>query len=151
MPKSRKVITFDLDTQAMKQYYPSNSWNNGYDVIKKHMKQNGFNWQQGSVYISEKPMTHGQVQSIIREFIKKHPWINKCMRDCKEANIGRGHDLNYFFDKNANVMTRDEMNQNKYQTNMNDLRKRSAERKKQEAAEPPSDKSKGQKKNERGL
>ena len=39
--------------------------------------------------------------------------FNKCMRDCRQANIGRQHSLNYIFSKNAKVPTREELNASK--------------------------------------
>lgn len=53
MNYGRKQISFDLDTNALKLYYPSPSYNNAYEVIKRHMLKNGFYWLQGSVYISK--------------------------------------------------------------------------------------------------
>lgn len=53
MAAGRKQVAFDLDTDALKTYYPSESWNNAYDVIRRHMTNNGFNWLQGSVYVSQ--------------------------------------------------------------------------------------------------
>lgn len=34
MATTRKQIAFDLDTNALKMYYPAYSWNNAYEVIK---------------------------------------------------------------------------------------------------------------------
>lgn len=121
MARTRKQITFDLDTDAMKKYYPSDSWNNGYEVIKRHMKKNDFIWLQGSTYASEKPMSHVRVQGIINELIKDNPWLNKCMRDCRESNIGKEHNLNYMFDKDAEVLTREELNKQKKQEQQGSL------------------------------
>ena len=42
MDNSKKQIAFDLDTKALEKYYPTKSWNNAYEVIKKHMTNNGF-------------------------------------------------------------------------------------------------------------
>ena len=42
MAETRKQIAFDLDTKALETYYPSESWNNAYEVIKRHMLKNGF-------------------------------------------------------------------------------------------------------------
>ena len=39
--------------------------------------------------------------------------MNKSMRDCRQANIGRQHSLNYIFSKNAKVPTREELNASK--------------------------------------
>lgn len=113
MSKSRKQITFDLDTHAMQEYYPSRNWNYGYEIIKRNMEQNGFVWLQGSVYVSQKPMSNFQVQNLIRNLVKENPWLNKCMRDCRETNIGREHDLNHMFDKDMELTTKEELKSQK--------------------------------------
>ena len=74
MDDLRKQITFDLDTNALKIYYPSKSWTNAYNVIKNHMENNGFAWIQGSVYISHNPMLSRTVSSVLKELISN----NKC-------------------------------------------------------------------------
>ncbi len=65
MSETRKQIAFDLDTNALKTYYPSESWNNAYEVIRNHMKANGFQWLQGSVYVSDKAMPSYQVAKVL--------------------------------------------------------------------------------------
>lgn len=95
MAAGRKQVAFDLDTDALKIYYPSESWNNAYDIIKRHMTNNGFNWLQGSVYVSQKPITSAEVTNILDELVQKNPWLNVCMRDCRETNIGREHNKNH--------------------------------------------------------
>ena len=110
MAAGRKQVAFDLDTDALKTYYPSENWNNAYDVIRRHMTNNGFNWLQGSVYVSQKPITSAEVTNILDDLVAKNPWLNVCMRDCRETNIGREHDKNHIFDKNAKVLTREEAN-----------------------------------------
>lgn len=109
MKTGRKQIAFDLDTKALQKFYPTESWNNAYEVIKKHMTKNGFAWLQGSVYVSEEPMTSTQVTNILDELVQKHTWLNVCMRDCRETNIGREHNKYHLFDKNAEVLTREEL------------------------------------------
>lgn len=103
MAGGRKQIAFDLDTKALEIYYPTESWNNAYDVIKRHMLKNGFSWLQGSVYVSDKPINSTKTTRILRTLVKKNPWLNQCMRDCRETNIGKEHSKNHVFDKNANV------------------------------------------------
>lgn len=109
MSKTKKQITFDLDTNALKIYYPSESWNNAYEVIRNHMTANGFRWLQGSVYVSDKTMPSYQVARVLDELITKNPWLNVCMRDCRETNIGKEHNKNHMFDKAAEVPTREEL------------------------------------------
>lgn len=112
MANTRKQISFDLDTNALKIYYPSESWNNAYEVIRNHMTVNGFRWLQGSVYVSDKPMKPYRVTRVLDELVRKNPWLNVCMRDCRETNIGKEHDINNIFDKNAKVPTRAELKAN---------------------------------------
>lgn len=109
MPNSRKQVTFDLDTKALEKYYPSDSWRNAYEVIKTHMKNNGFSWVQGSAYVSDKAISSTKVAAVLQELVNKNSWLNICMRDCRETNIGKEHSRNILFDKSANVPTRAEL------------------------------------------
>ena len=61
-------------------------------------------WQQGSVYVSQRPMLSREVERIVTNLVKNNDWLNICMRDCKQANIGREHDLNHVFDKTISVI-----------------------------------------------
>lgn len=121
MAAGRKQVAFDLDTDALKIYYPSESWNNAYDIIKRHMTNNGFNWLQGSVYVSQKPITSAEVTNILDELVQKNPWLNVCMRDCRETNIGREHNKNHIFNKDVKVLTREEMNAQRRQEQQGSL------------------------------
>lgn len=105
MAYKRKQIAFDLLTENLKAYYPRLHWESAYDDIRKHMEINGFIWQQGSVYVSEKPMSAAQVVKIVEALIEKCPWINYCMRDCRMTDIGKEHSLNKFFESASTVQT----------------------------------------------
>lgn len=96
----KKQIAFDLDTKALEIYYPTDSWQNAYEIIKRHMIKNGFSWLQGSVYVSQEPISTARVSSILDELVIKNPWLNLCMRDCRETNIGKEHSKNHIFDRN---------------------------------------------------
>ena len=109
MDDLRKQITFDLDTTALKIYYPSKSWTNAYNVIKNHMENNGFAWIQGSVYISHNPMLSRTVSSVLKELISNNKWLNLCMRDCRETEIGVEFSKNHLFNKNVILPTREEL------------------------------------------
>jgi len=73
MDVGRKQVTFDLDTKALKIYYPNEIWHNAYEVIKKHMQINGFLWIQGSVYVSKEPMLGRTVSVVIQQLVKDNP------------------------------------------------------------------------------
>ena len=107
MAAGRKLVTFDLDTKALEDYYPTASWQNAYEVIKRHMLKNGFSWPQGSVYISKASMTGTDVDVVIEKLIKKNQWLNVCVRDCKQANIGKYYDQSHLFDIAVDVPRRD--------------------------------------------
>lgn len=100
MTGTKKQIAFDLDTKALEIYYPTDSWQNAYEIIKRHMIKNGFFWLQGSVYVSQEPISTARVSSILDELVIKNPWLNLCMRDCRETNIGKEHSKNHIFDRN---------------------------------------------------
>lgn len=71
MANSRKQVTFDLDTKILEKYYPTKSWQNAYEVIKKHMINNGFEWLQGSVYITKNPVSQTRVSIVLKDLVKK--------------------------------------------------------------------------------
>jgi virulence-associated protein VapD len=112
MATGRKQVTFDLDTNALKIYYPSESWNGAYDIIKRHMLKNGFSWQQGSVYVSDSPMLGRDVPPIIETLVENNSWLNVCMRDCRQTNIGNEHSQNHLFDKDAPIPMRENSKEN---------------------------------------
>lgn len=87
MAKTRKQLTFDLDTNALKN----------------------FSWLQGSVYVSDKPVTSYNIAKVLKELVEKNNWLNLCMRDCRETDIGREHSKNYLFDKTVKIPTREEL------------------------------------------
>ena len=103
MAKGRKQVAFDLDTNALQVYYPLDNWKYAYEIIRRHMTKNKFTWMQGSVYVSKQPITSAEVTNVLDELIEKNPWLNLCMRDCRETNIGREHSKNHLFDKNADI------------------------------------------------
>lgn len=107
MATTRKQIAFDLDTNALKAYYPSEGWNHAYDVIQRHMEKRGFKHLQGSVYVSKEAISSYRVAAILEDLVNDNPWLNKCMRDCRETNIGREHSKNYIFDKEADIPARE--------------------------------------------
>lgn len=72
------------------------------------MIKSGFIWLQGSLYISKKPITSTEVTDILDDLVVSNPWLNLCMRDCREANIGREHSKNHIFDKFFNFEEDDE-------------------------------------------
>ncbi len=106
MSKRKQYLSFDLDTNELKKYYPTENWRKAYEDIKQYMQKNEFEWLQGSGYISQSQMTASQVNKIIQELVHNHPWINKCMRDCRAANVDKYSNLTLLFDKSMDVPVR---------------------------------------------
>jgi len=102
MGRRRKLIAFDLDTKALKTYYPSNSWRTSYKDIKTYMTENGFIWQEGSTYVSEKYMSWANATVILEGLRNELPWTENCMRDCVMGNIDSVYSQNYIFKEKAN-------------------------------------------------
>jgi len=98
MGTAHKQIAFDLDTKALKRYYSKDGYQNAYYDIRRVMEKEGFMWQQGSVYRSKKQLERVQTTIIIRNMLKRYPWLNFCMRDCTVTNIGKDYSLNHLFD-----------------------------------------------------
>ena len=110
---TKKQVAFDLDTKQLEIYYPKKHWQSAYDDIKKFMNKNGFEWRQGSVYVSKEIIAFYKVSETLLKLSESFPWLNKCMRDCAVTNIGKRHSQNDLFDKNANIKTRTELEEEK--------------------------------------
>lgn len=97
MASGRKEIAFDLDTHQLKKYYPNKNWRGAYEDIRKFMLDNGFEWRQGSVYVSKTGKPFSEISKVLNHLSKQHQWLNHCVRDCTVANIGNIHNQTYIF------------------------------------------------------
>ena len=113
MAKSKKQIAFDLDTNKLKEYYPTENWQNAYYDIKTFLKKNHFEHTQGSVYTSKNNITFANVINIIKKINLEFSWLNVCMKDCKVSNVPKQYSLNQYFNKDIKIPTRKEVNQMK--------------------------------------
>jgi virulence-associated protein VapD len=71
------------------------------------MRKNGFVWRQGSVYVSSESIDGFEASIVIVKLVDRYPWLNACMRDCVVTDVGKEHNLNYLFDKNAEMPKRE--------------------------------------------
>lgn len=111
----RKQIVFDLDTKALKEYYPGKHWRNAYNDISKYMRSMSFEWTEGSVYESRHGLTYKGVEQLLEDLIEKYPWLNVCMRDCRQTNIGKSHAMNHLFDKSIEIPRRDKVKEEEFE------------------------------------
>ena len=67
----RKQLTFDIDTKTLEIYYPKANWRHGYDDIRGYLKREGFEWCEGTVYVSSFSILTVLSAPIIRKVIFK--------------------------------------------------------------------------------
>lgn len=87
------AIAFDLDTETLKQTYPSASWNNAYGDIKKILEPMGFNWQQGSVYFGNDQVTAVKCVLAAQKLSKELSWFATSVRYIRMLRIEEMNDL----------------------------------------------------------
>jgi len=98
MAVKRKSFEFDLSKAALEE---CGFKVNGivaeklvpYNLMSKALKSLGFEHQQYSVYYSKKPLTRGDVESIIDNLDCQLPWLNKCVMRFDVADVVAHHDL----------------------------------------------------------
>lgn len=92
----RKAINFDLDTNALKEYYckeTGKDYTQAYFDIRKLMKQNGFIHRQGSGYISSDQQSIHQIAYLIVKMQKQLPWTKYCVKVMDVTDIGDKFDF----------------------------------------------------------
>lgn len=96
MARSRKALHFDLDTEQLKELYPSdkeNGWRDAWADIRSFMEKHGFEHAQYSGYESIQPMTYDKAYEIVERLSETYPWFRRCARVASLTEIGRRHDV----------------------------------------------------------
>jgi virulence-associated protein VapD len=95
-PNQRRMyaITFDMDTETLQQAYPGESWRNAYVEIRRVLIEEGFDWQQGSVYFGNP----GQIDAVTcvlaaQRLARELPWFGQSVRDIRMLRIEENNDL----------------------------------------------------------
>lgn len=94
---SKKLIAFDIDT-----YVTEKILGKGYRVIyaniEKHFIENEFKHVEGSTYSSKVEISDMRVAQIIDDLLEKYPYLKKCIRDIRQANVVNEQSLNIHFE-----------------------------------------------------
>jgi virulence-associated protein VapD len=98
MATSKKAINFDLDTKQLKKYYPNGDYHKAYYDIKSFLERNGFHHQQGSGYISDKPMTMGVAHAKLEKMNSELSWLGKCLKCIELTNANKKHNVISMFE-----------------------------------------------------
>lgn len=80
---SRYLITFDMDTNCLKENYHGNSYNNAYSDIKTILAKNGFDNIQGSVYLGRDGISEAHGTIAIQELTARFDWFYSCVSNIK--------------------------------------------------------------------
>jgi len=94
------AITFDLDTDTLQRTHPSDSWRNAYSEVKRILVEEGFIWQQGSVYFGD-PQKIDAVKCMLaaQRLAEDLPWFAESVRDIRMLRIEENNDLAPAIDK----------------------------------------------------
>jgi len=111
----RKSLNFDLDTKKLKEHYPNKNYTEAYNDIKKFLIKNGFEYKQGSGYISKETMTRIAVTSVVKELNKNHPWLETCCKTFYYSDIGQEYDaLSYIKEDKNKTLEIDKIQNNMF-------------------------------------
>lgn len=80
---SRYLITFDMDTNCLKDNYHGNSYNNVYADIKNILAKHGFENIQGSVYLGREGISEAHGTIAIQELTARFDWFYSCISNIK--------------------------------------------------------------------
>lgn len=87
------AIAFDLDTETLKQSYPTPSFTNAYGDIRKVLEPLGFTWQQGSVYFGGPEMNAVKCVMAAQALSRQLSWFKAATRDIRMLRIEEMNDL----------------------------------------------------------
>ena len=87
------AIVFDLDTETLKQLYPTQSWNNAYTDVRNYLTARGFEWKQGSTYFGDDSIDAVRCVRTVQKLAARYPWFRPAVRDIRMLRIEENNDL----------------------------------------------------------
>ena len=93
LKKIRKQLTFDLDTNELKNEFGKGNYTKGYRLLQRYLIKNDFEHRQGSVYCSFKVTNVLELAIILAKLRKTCPWLKTCLRRMDIANVGLLHEV----------------------------------------------------------
>lgn len=80
---SRYLITFDMDTNCLKNNYHVSSYTNAYADIRTILLKHGFDNIQGSVYLGHEGISEAHGTIAIQELTLRLNWFHTCVSNIK--------------------------------------------------------------------
>lgn len=88
------AITFDLDTETLRDTYHNDSYGNAYKEVRNILTNEfGFSWQQGSVYFGGPDVDAVTCVLAAQELASRLPWFAPSVRDIRMLKIEDNNDL----------------------------------------------------------
>lgn len=78
------ALSFDMVVSDLEQYYGT-PYNNAYFEIKALLRKNGFEWIQGSTYMTRSDDLNALVKTIME--LSKIDWFKKSVRDIRGFKV----------------------------------------------------------------
>ena len=78
------AISFDMSVSELRQYY-GEPYNNAYYEIKELLKKDGFEWIQGSTYMTSSDDLANVIKAIMD--LSKIDWVKKSVRDIRGYKV----------------------------------------------------------------
>lgn len=111
MSLTRKQITFDLNQEELRQWYPHREpvgdpqyYKRAYKDIQRFMSENGFERRQRSVYVSAEELTTLDVVSLMQRMAGQLPWLGRCAEQIDATDIGVQHSLLGLLRNNSQIV-----------------------------------------------
>ena len=87
------AVVFDLDTNCMKECLESDTYNQGYAMVRNFLTKNGFSHPHGSVYFGDEGMDAVKCVLTVQRLAKTYPWFATCVKDLRMLRIEDNNDL----------------------------------------------------------
>lgn len=78
------ALSFDMVVSELKQYY-GEPYNNAYYEIRQILEANGFDWVQGSTYLTQSDDLSNMFAAI--QALSRIDWFNKSVRDIRGYKV----------------------------------------------------------------
>jgi virulence-associated protein VapD len=106
MPGSKrfKAINFDLDTQCLRDRFGESGRRKAYSDIGRFLKDNSFEYRQGSGYRSTTTMSDPDIIDLIILMYTTFDWLPDCVQKLDVTNIGKEYDLDTIAKRRINAV-----------------------------------------------
>lgn len=95
---NRKQLSFDIDTNIVKEILGEKKFTRVYADIRKFMESKDWEHIEGSVYMSKYEQENADVSFLIDALKGQYPYIEKCIKGMHQADILNVHSLEHHFE-----------------------------------------------------